>query len=159
LRLFALFYEEIVMKYVIALLSCLLIAFSAIAQEAPKGPAPILKVVTSVDSAKGLIHFKVAVTRYVPVAKEIEVEANGQKVKQTVTEFVAEVREETHAIETAKSRIIAPNGKQIPNEDLWKRVKANTVVVISGDGNAPAAEYLRTLHPDTVVIIPAAAKN
>ena len=43
------------MNYVVALLSCSLIVSGAIAQPAPKGPVPVLKMVTSVDSAKGLI--------------------------------------------------------------------------------------------------------
>ena len=55
-----------------------------------------------------------------------------------------------------KSRIITASGKQLPIDEVWKRVKANSVIVFSGSYEAPAEAYLRTLSAEAVVIIPGA---
>jgi hypothetical protein len=147
------------MKHLVAILSCLAFVSGVFAQDAPKGPPPIFKVVTSVDAAKGQIQFKETVTKVVPVQKEIDVNVNGQIMKQVITEYVSVLEERSYVVEVANARVITPDGKKIANDDIWKRVKAKNVVVLSANGDTPAAEYLRALHPETVVIIPAPVKN
>jgi hypothetical protein len=142
------------MKASLAILTAfLLLASRATAQPAPSGPPPVFKVVHGADKAKGQIIFLETVTKTLPVQKQIEVIMNGVKVKQLVTELVLVQETRTTAVDAAKSRVITPDGKQLPIDEVWKRLKQNTVVVISGDGNTPAQAYLRALNPETLVVI------
>ena len=56
-------------------------------------------------------------------------------------------------IEAAKSRIITPDGKQLPIDEVWKRLKADSVVIFSTDGNTPGEAFLRALNANTLIII------
>jgi hypothetical protein len=143
------------MKLILPILACSLIMASvAAAQPGPNGPPPSFKIVTSTDSAKGHIVFHETVYRTVPVQKEFVEIVNGQQVKKTVTgyETVAESRETK--IDATNSSIITPDGKQLPIDEVWKRLKANTVVVVSANSSTPSAPYLRALSAETLIIIP-----
>jgi hypothetical protein len=145
--------EEPIMKYVIAMLSCLLIVSEVMAQDAPKGPPPVLKAVTSVDSTKGLIEFNEV--RYVieEVQKVVVEIVNGEKVEKVIREQRMVPVGQIIQVETAKSCFITPDGKQVPVDDVWKRVKANTVVAFVDGDKAPDAPFLQALNPQTIVII------
>src|SRR6516165_5586848 len=143
------------MKLILPILACSLIMASVtVAQPGPNGPSPSFKIVTSTDSAKGHIVFHETVYRTVPVQKEFVEIVNGQQVTKTVTgyETVAERRETK--IDATNSSIITPDGKQLPIDEVWKRLKANTVVVVSANSSTPSAPYLRALSAQTLIIIP-----
>jgi hypothetical protein len=61
------------------------------------------------------------------VAKEIVVIENGVQVKklatEIVTEYVAVMEQKKVAIDAAKTRVITPDGKQLPIDEVWKRLK------------------------------------
>ena len=98
------------------------------------GP-PVFMVIASADKVKGEIVFIERVFKIM----------NGQTVAEEYkTEF-----------NIADCRVITPNGKQVPNDDLWKRLKNGTVVVVSTDGKTPAQPFLRTLNAEALVIMPA----
>jgi hypothetical protein len=71
-----------------------------------------------------------------------------------VTENVFVPEERTTQIDATNSRVITPDGKQLPIDEVWKRLKANTVVLVSADGNTPAAAFLQALNAQTLIIIP-----
>jgi hypothetical protein len=48
---------------------------------------------------------------------------------------------------------MTPDGKQLPIDEVWKRLKKDTVVLVSGDGNTPAQAYLKAVNPETLVLI------
>jgi hypothetical protein len=58
------------------------------------------------------------------------------------------------AYDAATSRVITPDGKQLPIDEVWKRLKPNTIIAISADSNTPDNAYLRALNPETLVLIP-----
>jgi hypothetical protein len=143
------------MKLILPILACsLIMASSAVAQPGPNGPPPSFKIVTSTDSAKGHIVFHEPVYRTVPVQKEIVEIVNGQQVKKTVTEYVTVAETRETKIDATNSRVITPDGKQLPIDEVWKRLKANTVVVVSANSSTPPAPYLRALSAETLIIIP-----
>jgi hypothetical protein len=143
------------MRFAIAIVAAVTIATGAAhAQPGQQEPPPVFKVVNSTDKNKGVIAFRYTVNRAVPVQKEIVVIENGQQVKRTVVEHVWVAEERLMQIDAAKSRIITPDGKQLPIDEVWNRVKANSVVVVSGNGQPPAQAYLRALNAETIVIIP-----
>ena len=57
------------------------------------------------------------------------------------------------------SRVITTDGKQLPIDEVWKRLKPNTIVAISGNFNVPHESYLRALNPEILVIIPPEVKD
>jgi hypothetical protein len=146
------------MRFVISALSILFTVSSAVARDkakdGPDGSAPIFKFVSRVDPDKGIIEFKDRVLVPVIVTKQIIENINGKDVVRTVTEQANVMETRISQIEIANKRFLTANGKAIPMADLWKRVKANTVVVISGDFDTPSEEYLRVLNPEAVVIVP-----
>jgi len=149
------------MKTTLAVLTGLLLAPSA-AQAQPGGQlgsAPTFKVVASTDKAKGSIVFRERLYKHVPVIREVVEIVNGQQVKKTVTTYETVAEERLIEINAANSRIITPDGKQLPIDEVWKRLKANTVVVVSADSSTPAAPYLRALSAETLIIIPGPTKK
>src|SRR5437763_17190335 len=93
---------------VAALLSC------SVAYAQPPAPPPTFKTVTSTDPKKGVIVFRETSYKTVPVLKEIIENVNGQQVKKVVTETVMVAEERLVSVNAAKSRIITPDGKQLP---------------------------------------------
>jgi hypothetical protein len=146
------------MKMFLAIVLCVLSAVDASQAQAPKGSAPSFKIVSKTESAKGLIEFREITYTPVTVSVVRKVVKNGQEVAETVNETRTIPQEQFVNIDATTSRIVTPNGKQLPIDEVWKRVKANSVVVVSGDGNMPDAAYLRVLSAETIVIIPAPPK-
>src|SRR5262249_59662177 len=97
--------------------------------------------------------------KHVPVIREVVEIVNGQQVKKTVTTYETVAEERLIEINAANSRIITPDGKQLPIDEVWKRLKANTVVVVSADSSTPAAPYLLALSAETLIIIPGPTKK
>jgi hypothetical protein len=124
-----------------------------------QGAPPTLKIVANVDKDKGHITFVDTVIKYVPVQKEIVEIVNGQQVKKVVTEYAAVQEQRMSVTDVGNSRVITPDGKQLPIDEVWKRVAKGTVIAMSGDGNQPAAAYLRALSAETLIVIPAPAKK
>ena len=142
------------MKSAFAILASLLcMASVATAQPASSGLPPVFKIVTSTDKTKGQIVLLETVAKAVPVDKVIRViTADGPELRK-VTEFVIVYEKRTVVIDATKSRVITPDGKQLPIDEVWKRLKKNTVVAASDDGNTPAQEYLRALSAETLIVI------
>ena len=145
------------MKRLLAILAGVLLAASASSAQ-PPGPPPTLQVVSKTNPGKGLIVF----VRYEAVNEQVAVKVlvniNGQNVEETrlVTRVVYRTVE--YSVDISNGRVITPDGKQLPIDEAWKRLKAKTVVAVSADGNTPAADYLRALSAETLVIIPGPAK-
>jgi hypothetical protein len=139
----------------------LLLAGSATAQPAPAGPPPVFKVVHGSDNEKGQITLLETMTKAVPVQKvvfkTVAVVENGMNVSKTfkeiVTEHVTVEEQRTVMIDATRSRVITPDGKQLPIDEVWKRLKKDTVVLVSSDGNTPAQVYLRALNAETLIVI------
>jgi hypothetical protein len=146
------------MKRLFAILACVLLAASRSSGQ-PPGPPPIFHVVSKTIPDKGLIFL----VRYEPVTEQVAVKVlvniNGQIVEETRSEKRVVYTTVQYSMDIANARVITPDGKQMPIDEVWKRLKANTVVVLSGDGNTPAQPYLRALSSETLVIIPGPMKK
>jgi hypothetical protein len=117
---------------------------------------PAFKMVTNVDQKKGQVIILETVHKAVPVLVERIVVVNGkeERVTETRNEMVSEQR--MIAIDMSNSRVITPDGKQLTLDDVWKKMKAKSVIVMSANGDTPAAVYLRALNPETLIVIPGA---
>jgi hypothetical protein len=129
----------------------------AVAQPgAPKGSPPVFKIVASVDQAKGHIVFHEFMYKSEPRVEKRKVVKNGQEVIEEVTVMVQVPFMMAIPLDATASRVITPDGKQLPIDEVWKRVKAKTAVVVSTDHNTPDPAFLRALNADTLIIIPSA---
>src|SRR5262249_46641963 len=129
--------------------------FATAAHGQMPGPAPTFMHVRSTVPEKGhaILLNLLPVPRQVAVVEKINV--NGQFIERTriVTAYTFESIQSTY--ELSGARVITPDGKQLPIDEVWKRLKENVVVAVAGDSNTPNEAYLRALHNDTLVIIPA----
>ncbi len=143
------------MRLVVAAALAVIIASQASAQPAaPLGPPPVFKVVNSFDKTKGQIIFLETLTRQVPVTVERIVIVDGVQQKVTETRYVTELMQQLAVHDATQGRAITPDGKQLPIDEMWKRLKVNTVVLVSGHGNTPNQVFLRALSAETLILIP-----
>lgn len=137
------------MRNALAILIGLISAPVALAQ-----PAPTLKTVSAIDKEKGTITFNEVMTRAVPVTKFVPKIQNGVTVIEAVTVYEYQSVSYQTLLSIANSRVITPDGKQLPIDEVWKRVKANTVLAVSATSTTPAEVFRRALNSDTLIIIP-----
>lgn len=142
------------MRFLLGIAASIVLAGIATAQ-----PPPILRIVANADKDKGQIFFAETVVQYVPVTKTMIELENGVRVARTFTTYERVLVERVTVLDVAKSRVIAPDGKKVPAEELWKRLKKDSVFALSADSKTPAEAYLRLLNADTVVIVPPALKG
>lgn len=141
------------MRIWIAIVVSVVFALNVQGQNPPLSPAPVLKLVKAVEKEKGQIIFQETVTRTVPVQVQEVAIVNGQQVTRVVTKYTYVQEQRLQSINVSNSRVITPDGKQLPIDEVWRRVKANSVVAVSGDGNTPAAAFLNALNPETLIVI------
>ena len=136
----------------LALLVILMPTTVALAQPGSSVP-PVFKIIAGLNKEKGQIAIQETVLRVVPVTVEKAVVVNGQQMTVKVTEYqyVSEQRVVVH--DATKSRVITQDGKQLPIDEVWKRLTPKMVVVVSGDGKTPGQEFLRALNAETLVLI------
>jgi hypothetical protein len=147
------------MRMFLASLMIGLVGSIASAQQAPTGAPPTLEIVHLVMPEKGII-----VCRQVSFTTELrtieeKIVVNGQERVIARTVAVPIMRESELRFDLAVSRVITTDGKQLPIDEVWKRLKAKSVVAVSANSTAPAPAFLRVLHPDTLVIIPGQFKK
>ena len=145
------------MLELIAIVSLLLSAGDA---RTPPGPSPTFNVVERADPEKGHLYYIATLRDVVPVIVEEKViDENGRVIIKMRTHQQVVYKQLMYRVEVDKSRVITPDGKQLPIDDVWKRAKAGTVIAISGDFNEPSREFLQALGRDTLVVIPPPVKS
>jgi hypothetical protein len=138
----------------------MLACFSSFAAaQQPSGFPPTLEVIQQITPEKGTI----VVQRVVNVNElrtiEVMVVVNGKEQTTTKTITVPVSKVTFLEFNLATSRVITTEGKQLPLDEVWKRLKTNTAIALSGDSNTPAPAYLRALRADTLIIIPGQPKK
>lgn len=121
---------------------------------APIGPPPTFKVVNKIDKMQSEIFFLETVVKLVEQNFQRVVIVNGKQETVTETRFVPVMEQRISLFNVANSRAITTDGKQLPIEEVWNRLKKDAVVAVSVDGNTPAQMYLRALNPEVIVLIP-----
>jgi hypothetical protein len=121
---------------------------------APTGSPPKFQVVRKTVPEKGEIHVGFTHIVIVPVTVQKVVIVNNVQTVVTETRYVPEQRSEEHVYHAAKSQIVNRDGKQLPIDEVWKRLQPNTVIAVSGDSATPSAPFLKALAPETLIIVP-----
>jgi hypothetical protein len=121
----------------------------AAALEPPAGPPPTFMLVSKVDTDAGqlTLHYRQAVP--VMETREVEVEIDGMKVRQTrvYTVMRSEDRAQLLSFDTIVS---TAGGKTVETDDAWKALRGQIVLVTSAEKLDPA--YVKLLSKDTVTI-------
>jgi len=141
------------MKKVLSICAVLLCSMSvAHAQPGAATPPPTLQFLEKVNADVGVIFLRESVQ--VPQFKEIEEKIMKDGiiiiVKKRIVEHVSVDRIAEVPVRTI--RVFTADGKKMSMEDVLK-IKPGTVVVVSVDGDLPAAAYLKVFRPDTPVIV------
>lgn len=142
------------MKYLFAILLALIGVGPVLAQA-----TPTFKIVAGADPAKGHIMINDLMYQKTQRIEKRQVQKDGKVILVDVTVEMLVPTMYTFVMDVAKGRVITPDGKQLPIDEVWNRLKEKTVVVVSGDSNTPDQSYLRALNPETIVIIPAPLKK
>jgi hypothetical protein len=115
--------------------------------------APAFAVVSGTKPEKG----HVVLTRVVPIFEKVPfMLADNPKAPPRLVYLERDVMTEVEMYyDIGASRIITPDGKQLPIDEVWKRLHPGVIVVVSGDAKAPTPAFLQALRPTTLVIVPA----
>jgi hypothetical protein len=123
----------------------------------PAGPAPTFVVVRDAVPGQGLIVLStMKLVNELTPRQQIYV-VNGRVM--TRTHYMSRWYYIQDTLDARDSCVITPDGMQLPIDEVWRRLKPGTVLVVSGDFNRPAPEFLRALSGDTLVFTPAAPKK
>lgn len=163
------------MNYLVAMASCLGFFPGGFAQEKPKDLPPVLRVIVKVEPDKGRIIYKEITHVNEPVRKKefrrdgiavVEVDVFEDRIVPVEGEGIIDIGTR-HLVRldgsgwkrTVEARFITTDGKELAMAEVWKRLKTGTVIAVSLNGETPTSEFLRALHPDTVVVVPDAVKT
>jgi hypothetical protein len=121
----------------------------AAAQTLPAGSPPSFMLVAKVDTDARQLTMLYRVAVPVTATREVEVEIDGKRVRQT--EAFTMLRDEDRMQLLSWDAIVATaGGKALDDDDAWKALRGQIVVVTSGEKLDPA--YARLLGKETVVI-------
>jgi hypothetical protein len=133
----------------IAMLMCAFVA-AADAEPAPKSPPPVILIASiKGDELVSRINQTVAV----PFQVTEKVERNGTVEDVVVTKYRIETRTTEQKRDLKKATITTAGGKKLTLEDARKRLEKAQPVVLSSDGNAVDAAYLKVFDKDAIVIV------
>jgi hypothetical protein len=133
----------------------LVLAPVALAQ--PTGSAPTFVVVSDTNPGQGQIVLTTKKVAHELTPRQQLYNVNGRVMTRTY--YLSRMYYIHDMLDARDSCVITPDGKQLPIDEVWRRLKPGTVLVVSGDFDRPAPEFLRALSAETLVFIPAAAKK
>jgi hypothetical protein len=144
----------------LTILTCLLAASVAHAQPKDElGPAPTFSVVRSLKPKEGLVVLSREILAVEKVPVVMKVNRNGNVIDVITLVDRQVMRQVDIYYSFSDGRVITPDGKQLPIDEVWKRLKPNLVIAVSGDFKQPAEAYLRALSAETLVLIPSPPKK
>jgi hypothetical protein len=104
---------------------------------------------TGIDRANKIIGYTQTVV--VPVYREEIVVVDGKEVRQMTTGFENVKRDGKFALKGGK--VLDAKGKELPEDEVWKRVKPGSAVLVSVFGPNIEPAYLRILRDDAVILV------
>jgi hypothetical protein len=120
----------------------------------PNSPPPAFVFVAGVDRDKGIVVVHTRHDVLIPTTVAREVQRNGIKVVETVTEYVQETRIVHQEMALKSLRILDREGKEVVGEDLWKRLTPGILVFQQSGAQPVDAAYRRVLARDTLILAP-----
>jgi hypothetical protein len=132
----------------VVLLSAL--AVSAEPEPAPKSPEPCV-LTASVKGDKLTLRVTQALVTY--VEERVKVEKNGKEEEVTVKKIVPNLRTVQMEHDLKKATFTTAGGKKLSLDDVRKRLDKPQPVVVSSDGRAVDAAFLKLFDRDAVVIL------
>jgi hypothetical protein len=149
------------MRNLFAISTLLFIAISAAFGQGGAAPAavPILAFVRNADPEKGhIVVVRIALYRVqVPITEKVMINAKLVDVTRVTERDMHRTVDIVYVV--SEGRVITREGKQLPLDEVFKHVKADAPIAISGDFNMPAPAFLRALSAETLVVIPAQPKK
>jgi hypothetical protein len=122
------------------------------AQNGPAKGLPPKVMVAQVDD-NGRPFLLVEVVEMVARQVKVPVQVNNVTEERTVTQYVPVQRRVRVHLDKGKARFFDATGKALGPKELAKRLKGETPVLVSTDGNVVDPFYLRLARPETVVVV------
>jgi hypothetical protein len=135
----------------------LVLAALAVADAPKVEPAPAAstqppRIVTARVKGDNLVSVQPVVVQK-PVRVKVEVENNGKIEVREVTQLVTETKMVEQTWSLKKATAITAGGKKIDLDDLKKKLAKAQPIVLSADGKAVDASYLKLFDKDAIVIV------
>jgi hypothetical protein len=124
--------------------------------DSPRGTPPLI-VRAEVDSAGDLVS-KEQQIKYVPETRTRKVIIMGKEALQSYTVSVPVMTVHVRKWALEKATITEAGGKKIDRKELARRLERPAAVVVSADGKAIDAGYLKLFKKETLVIVAPLAK-
>jgi len=135
----------------LAMLMCVFVAAAADEPEpATKAPPPTI-LMASVKDDQLASRVTVTANKAVPVTRKVKV--GDKEVDVTTYESVPELRTVEVRHDLSKATFSTAGGKKLTVEDAKKRLTKAQPVVLSSDGKAVDAAYLKLFDKDALVIV------
>jgi hypothetical protein len=120
----------------------------------PTSPPPTFVLVTGVDRDRGAVTIEFGNSVLVPVAVTREVEVNGKKVTEVVTEHVVETRVLRSELSLKSYRFLGRDGKEVGGDALWKRLAPGTMVLQQTGAQPVDAAFRRVMAAEALIVAP-----
>jgi hypothetical protein len=132
-----------------------LVAGTAGAEEKARekhGPPPRFFTVLGVDRQKDEFELVDRTVRFVSEGVVFNTEADK---KPAVVTKLMPVYEERVAgtVDLKSAEVLEAGGRELGNDEVWKRIALGKTVVVSADGQTIDSAYLNALAKDTLVIV------
>jgi hypothetical protein len=132
-------------------LAALLAAVPVPEVAAPKGPPPVVVLVTVQPDGTPVIPR--TVTEHVPVTEEYTVKVGDRVEKRTRTAYTPAQKEFHIAVEGKELQVFGTDGKKVEAGDLRKLVRGPTPALASADGKPVDPFYLKMFREGTLVLV------
>ena len=152
-----------VIKSFTACFMLVVFSFAALCQEGtriPQGPAPRLLVIHSVNKeAKEVHYFDFKKEMRVGRKEVTETSVTGQQ-KKVVYEYVEEVDHPVIVpMQIRDAQFFDATGIKISGQKALERLESGAVVLMATNGKMVDSAYLRSVRPETLIIVPPASSN
>jgi hypothetical protein len=122
----------------------------------PASPPPRVGCVAALDPAAGEITLHEVSQQVVPELRTELRTINGKKVEVQVTVYQAVLVQQQRKLSLKEGKAFDTSGTSLEPEEVWKRLKIGTAVLISADGNKVDPAYLGIIAKEAVILaIPA----
>jgi hypothetical protein len=117
----------------------------------PEGPPPVQVVASMTRDGE----FEITQPALVPATETRERTVNiaGREVKETYPVTVYKTVQVTRRIKGEGVKVYTAAGKEVDAKDVPDKLKKQTIVLFSADGNKVDPFYLKIIKPDTLVIV------
>jgi hypothetical protein len=121
--------------------------------EPPQGPPPRFCIVQATDPRGGSVSLTSKTIQLILVQEQSVVNDNGVRKTVVNTRLAQQEKQISSTFFVRKGAVYTAEGRKLIEAEAFERLKVGMVVLESTNGDVVDPAYLRTLRPDTLVLI------